>query len=58
MPPWVPVGDRVMSAGAPIQTVILYNHRYTLNTLNILNHVYWLMRIERSETVCINKYEN
>ena len=28
MPPWVPVGDRVMSAGAPIQTVILYNHRY------------------------------
>ena len=23
-----------------------------------LTHVYWLMRIERSETICFNKYEN
>ena len=23
-----------------------------------LNHVYCLMRIESSETICINKYEN
>ena len=43
----------------PSKHKILYIHyRYTLNTLNILNDVYWLMRIEGSETICINKYEN
>ena len=35
-----------------------YIYTYIFVVKHQLNHVYWLMRIERSETICINEYEN
>ena len=32
-------------------------HEYVFNAF-LFKYVYWLMRIARSETICINKYEN
>ena len=35
-----------------------YLYTYIIVLKHQLNRVYWLMRIERSETICINEYEN